>query len=573
MPNSFNFNGDASNYINLIVVNSTSSRIEQTIECWVKTDLKEEQTIIQGIGQGYGQPRWSINGTTHNFYWVEAKQTITSKSGPDIADGQWHHIALTYEIDFNIGGMVSFYTDGKLIEKIPILYSGHLGKSLQNVQLQFGAAYGSATSFKGYATNLRIWDSIKTSDEIKNNLTKVVSKAQGLIASFPLLDLKNPKNTVNNEGVDFANSSGITVDFEPGQCINAIAELKYYVPKKPFIIYKGDEEKAYLFIQSGLMLVDDIRSYYKDSDKDFNSLFTDLKLMKKQEGISQKAWDSVKKQLIFEFQAVSDIRDSFNAQSSFIVKLETLVEAKLNSAITLTNITTTTKVKSNFMNAFLQSILSISSYAATVVKKDDPEYAAFLGIASTLYGLANISGNQQPDSDYDFEVEVAKLWEQFSNNYQKLITENSGLETSLLTDWGKMQSAENFINDQFLFWSTDNSKKLDPVISKQMKIYYYSVLIPAKWKIYNCVDYYTPFAGQEQRNPASPNKCHNLKHKPPKWAYKGSIMMIDYKGKSFPSKSLIDDLTGIKIIDKIWNGEFFGGIPYYTCSITDANQI
>lgn len=569
MPNSFLFNGDPKNYINLIVVNNDSSYIRQSIECWIKTDLKQEQTIIQGIGDGFGQPRWSINQTKHQFYWVEAEKTYESKPGPDLSDGEWHHIAMTYRIDLNFTGTISFYTDGKLIDQQSLAYFGHWAKSLKNVQLQFGAGYGSATSFKGYVSNIRIWNSVLTSDQIEARMRHIITRESGLLASYPILSLDNPVNTVTTTPVDFNTSPGISNVYEPGQCVNPIVELKYYVPQKDFIKFTGQEQQAYEIIQQKLGLKDDIRSFYTDTDLTFTNLLSSLLNFNKPDSIDETSWDNVKKQLGLEFRAVSNIQLTFSHQSIYLSNLQNIIWSTLANAAQLTKIKTSAVVKGNFMNALIESFLSISSYALSAVGKENPEYGALIGASSVLYGLATTTtGNHHTTSDYNFEVAVAGLQKEYIRNYEKLLKTHGDLETTLLTDWGKMEVIQEFIDDQYLFWDPDYSGELTPIISDQMKIHYYQILIPAQWRIYDgyaVVD--NPVFGSPGGGSVPANHCINLrKNKPPKWAYKDSLFIADYKHSSFPSKQLINDLTSLKIIDDIWNGKIFGGFTPFVCN-------
>jgi hypothetical protein len=99
---------------------------------------------------------------------------------------QWVHLALTFDADTK--DLVLYYND-------EIYYSGHLYQSEVNFadaasgyKFQIGRAYEDGRYLNGYMSEVRIWNCLRTKDEIVNNYYYVDPNSPGLVGYWKLDD-------------------------------------------------------------------------------------------------------------------------------------------------------------------------------------------------------------------------------------------------------------------------------------------------------------------------------------------------------------------------------------------------
>ncbi len=83
--------------------------------------------------------------------------------GSTIDDGQWHHIAVTYDAD----GMKYVYQDGVLLGSSSDILSSSVGTSLVTALAQDGTL-GYGYGFGGQVSDLRVWNTVLSSTDLEN---------------------------------------------------------------------------------------------------------------------------------------------------------------------------------------------------------------------------------------------------------------------------------------------------------------------------------------------------------------------------------------------------------------------
>jgi hypothetical protein len=98
-----------------------------------------------------------------------------------LADGQLHHVCVTWE---SSSGKSTVYKDGALVKTIGNVKTGEQIKGggiwvIGQDQDSVGAGFQAKDSFKGYVTQVNIWDRVLGSDEIKRFAKDCGSFMQG----------------------------------------------------------------------------------------------------------------------------------------------------------------------------------------------------------------------------------------------------------------------------------------------------------------------------------------------------------------------------------------------------------
>ena len=130
-----------------------------TFEAWIRTAVKDSQTIVVGSNSPGATPRVSVGGDRIAVYWNTggAAPGWTSADTTPVTDGRWHHIAVVFD-----QGAITFYKDG--VATTDQLSVGSAQQAAGDLQL--GAGFGATTGFVGQMYGVRVWSVARTAQEI-----------------------------------------------------------------------------------------------------------------------------------------------------------------------------------------------------------------------------------------------------------------------------------------------------------------------------------------------------------------------------------------------------------------------
>ena len=157
---SLSFDG-VNDYVNLgNIFNFTSN---YSIEAWVKTSLdSREQRILTKFERGGGG---SLNAgiiSTGEFRVSHNVAPWGVKSSKTVNDGKWHHVAATYDMT-----TLRLYVDGLLDAAINTDVN-----SITSYDIQIGRSFKTGSYshgyFEGSIDEVRIWNDVRTAEEILN---------------------------------------------------------------------------------------------------------------------------------------------------------------------------------------------------------------------------------------------------------------------------------------------------------------------------------------------------------------------------------------------------------------------
>jgi gliding motility-associated-like protein len=205
----YKFNG-TNNYIEVPYV-AENHPSNFTIELWARLD-QDTGTWQSPLSSRYGAAPWN-NLSGYNFYAVnglgswsfstgsgvawEGLGTSTSTigeiyNGTTLKFGIWTHLASTYD-----GTTIRFYVNGTLVGTDSAGYSRVGFNSIPQRPLRIGAGRteGSATYFfDGAVDEVRIWNYVRTRNEINNNKNAVLSGQETGLVSYYSFDNGNASN-------------------------------------------------------------------------------------------------------------------------------------------------------------------------------------------------------------------------------------------------------------------------------------------------------------------------------------------------------------------------------------------
>ena len=132
-----------------------------TFEAWIRTTVKDPQTIILGSNSPGATPRISVGGDQISVYWNTGGDAPgwTSADTTPVTDGRWHHIAVVFD-----QGAITFYKDG--VATADQLTVGSPQRAAGDLQL--GAGFGATTGFTGQLYGARVWSVARTARADRN---------------------------------------------------------------------------------------------------------------------------------------------------------------------------------------------------------------------------------------------------------------------------------------------------------------------------------------------------------------------------------------------------------------------
>ena len=130
-----------------------------TFEAWIRTTVKDPQTIILGSNSPGATPRISVGGDQISVYWNTSGEGPgwTSADTTPVTDGRWHHIAVVFD-----QGAITFYKDG--VATADQLTVGSPQRAAGDLQL--GTGFGATTGFTGQMYGVRVWSVARTAQQI-----------------------------------------------------------------------------------------------------------------------------------------------------------------------------------------------------------------------------------------------------------------------------------------------------------------------------------------------------------------------------------------------------------------------
>ena len=178
-------------YANNFAFNATTAL---TIEAWVRRDTTGAWPPIQHIVNKSGSSKMDyalgLNGSDGSirFSINSPGGPLGFNSAPAIKDGQWHHIAASYNSD---SGTVKIYLNGNLLSGT--IFAGHpvINNNFGNLYIG-GTGFSAETmyKFKGQIDAVRIWKYERTPTSVKALMFRDVTLEQDL-ACFDFDKLTN----------------------------------------------------------------------------------------------------------------------------------------------------------------------------------------------------------------------------------------------------------------------------------------------------------------------------------------------------------------------------------------------
>lgn len=180
-----------------------------TVEGWVKVTDKNKACALLSYA----------NKETDNAFLLFDPRNLEVnvngakvKTGVALNDGKWHHLAVSWELDTEVRdvkvdlgmatmkvpqvvtfGKVLVYKDGKAVFSGEIVPGKRIADGgalvLGQEQDRIGGGFSAKQAFKGRMDEVRLWNRVRTADEIKGDMNRVLSgREAGLIGYWPLDD-------------------------------------------------------------------------------------------------------------------------------------------------------------------------------------------------------------------------------------------------------------------------------------------------------------------------------------------------------------------------------------------------
>lgn len=172
-----------------------SGSANRTVECWIKTSNSiSTQQILVDWGQMTTGSRFTLNLINFGKLRIEVGGNGFN-STQSIADGTWHHVAITY--DNSAALKFKMYIDGQLEANqnttVAVNTSATGG-------FQIGRRNDMVNYYQGAIDEIRVWDVVRTQTEIQNAMNaEFCSIPPNLVAYFKC-----------NQGVAGGNNAGQT---------------------------------------------------------------------------------------------------------------------------------------------------------------------------------------------------------------------------------------------------------------------------------------------------------------------------------------------------------------------------
>ncbi|KAF2075936.1 hypothetical protein CYY_002739 [Polysphondylium violaceum] len=201
----------------------------------------------------------------------------------------------------------------------------------------------------------------------------------------------------------------------------------------------GTRMQAYQAISQFVGYVDSIRDQYVNLNAPLDTFISIMSQMPIPEGVTNGDFAFVKLQLSREIQCAQGIVNMFNNYTQFHIALFADNSARLNQ------LSVEVGLQIGSESDVSGSMLQLFSGILYTVLSALPGEAPILGnIIQSAINVA-VSIDDESISPDPFQVALADLWNTFSDTFEGLLTTIGSIETTILSDWGKMQSTFKLI--------------------------------------------------------------------------------------------------------------------------------
>jgi hypothetical protein len=192
--NALDFDG-LNDYVSMTSPGPTGTS-DRTVECWIKTSASQQTQQIL-VDWGSASPlgaRFTLNMIAFGKIRIEVGGNGFN-STQSVADGNWHHIAVTY--DHAATTKVRMYIDGVLETSNNFTQSVNTANS----GIRIGRRVDGVNYFDGIIDEVRIWNVVRTQAEISASMNnEFCSAPSGLVAYYTF-----------NQGIAGGNNAGVSV--------------------------------------------------------------------------------------------------------------------------------------------------------------------------------------------------------------------------------------------------------------------------------------------------------------------------------------------------------------------------
>jgi len=166
----FEDSGDTVSLPNIVINGLTSI----TLETWVKTS-DTNAAIISGAKSNNSANEYRFYIPSADKISIYIKESSATFKAPGLTNGSWHHLIWTRD---GSGGQNNVYMDGILLgsAKLPkgSLVIAANGLWLGQEQDKIGGDWDSNQAFIGYLDEMKIWNKVLSSDEVKSEYSLFV---------------------------------------------------------------------------------------------------------------------------------------------------------------------------------------------------------------------------------------------------------------------------------------------------------------------------------------------------------------------------------------------------------------
>lgn len=162
---------------------------EGTLEAWINTTAFNSGyrgLVVRSTFYGL----FLVDNKLSTYIWGGSSPGVVT-AGPNLNDGEWHHVAFSFRI--NVSGGSQLYLDGQPVGPAITLQGG-----LQPWSFQLGANTNQQF-YIGKMDDVKIWSRALSAEELENTVSCGTNGSTGLVASYSF-----------NTGTAGGNNSGLT---------------------------------------------------------------------------------------------------------------------------------------------------------------------------------------------------------------------------------------------------------------------------------------------------------------------------------------------------------------------------
>jgi hypothetical protein len=277
---------------------------------------------------------------------------------------------------------------------------------------------------------------------------------------------------------------------DPGAGAFNLSIAAYGVMTQPAVSWPAwttNEQAAYnaMTVALGLDDPNGVRGEYTNLNESLSDLIGEINALAVPAGINATAWADVVAQVTAELRYANGVRNLFTNMAGLNLQIGQIQSDELTVVLQMVGLPT---VSGQQPSTLVQTILGaiFDKLVSAAIGAAPADVQKVIGLAKSIYNYASTFVAKQNGGTFSgstLTIACSKLAQTLADVVTQTAQSSGQTQTTILTDWGKLQACGAAIEANFWYWPPSFDYGVLSGIGSSIQLNYYQTLMPVQWQI------------------------------------------------------------------------------------------